>query len=178
MIRPFPPPKGFFFLPPAQADRHNSAGCWVFFCPPTTGIHFEGFGTMAGLVTRKLSPLISQNTPRSAQCAHTLFFFCFFCTSRQTHTNALLRNSCALFLGLDADACTQNPVFLSCRARLCVCVCGVAGGGDAEKPCCGKHEFECFRFALVFHSVPLGAQIASSRHSGFLFFPFFFPLLL
>lgn len=50
--------------------------------------------------------------------------------------------------------------------------------GTAEKPRGGKHEFECFRFALVFHSVPLGAQIASSRLSGLLFSPFFPPPLL
>lgn len=53
-----------------------------------------------------------------------------------------------------------------------MCLCE---GGVAEKPRGGRNEFVCFRFALVFRGVPLAEQIASSRHSGFLFFLPFFP---
>lgn len=176
VIRPFPPPTVVFF-----SRRHRRIDTTQrvvgFFCPPTTGIHLKGFGTMAGLVTRKLSPLISQNTPRSAQCAHTLFFFFFFCffTSTQTHTNALLRNSCALFLGLDADACTQKPVFLSCRARLCMCVWGGRRGG------CWKAswwETRVWVFPLRFGLSQCSIRSANSLFQTlwFSFFFYFFPL--
>lgn len=176
---PFSTANSCFFLPPAQADRHNSAGCGFFLSADHRNT-LERIWDNGGLGDKKtFPPDFSKHSSLSPVCPHAVFFF-FFSVSLQVHKHTQTR-SCATAALFSSDW-TQTLAHKSqffCRAGLgCVCVCGVAGGGDAEKPRGGKHEFECFRFALVFHSVPLGAQIASSRHSGFLFFPFFPPLLL
>lgn len=79
---------------------------WVFFhryrqtqlsglCLPTTGMDFQGDRTMAGTVTGKLSPLISQNT-LIAQLTHPHSF---------ASAHALVQSQSRCFVALDAEHC-------------------------------------------------------------------------